>query len=69
MSQQIPTRDLSPDPVKVHQPQMVDLYAKREKIHARAITGFFQNIRNATLTVVMAVFFLLPWLNWDDRQA
>ena len=69
MSQQIPTRDISPDPVKVHQPQVVDLYAKREKIHARAISGFFQNIRNATLTVVMAIFFLLPWLNWDGRQA
>lgn len=69
MSQQIPTRDLSPDPVKVHQPQTMDLYAKREKIHARAIKGFFQNIRNASLAVVMAVFFLLPWLNWDGRQA
>ncbi len=69
MSQQIPTRDLSPDPVKVHQPQMVDLYAKREKIHARAISGFFQNIRNASVTVVMALFFLLPWINWDGRQA
>ncbi len=69
MSQQIPTRDLSPDPVKVHQPQMMDLYAKREKIHARAISGFFQNIRNASLTGVMALFFLLPWINWDGRQA
>ena len=69
MSQQIPTRDLSPDPVKVHQPQMMDLYAKREKIHARSISGFFQNIRNISLFTMMAVFFFLPWLNWDDRQA
>jgi len=69
MSQQIPVKDISPDPVKVYEPQYVDLYAKREKIHARAISGFFQNIRVATLYLTMAVFFLLPWLNWDGRQA
>ena len=69
MSEKIPSRDVSPDPVKVHQPQMMDLYAKREKIHARSISGFFQNLRNASLTITMAAFFLLPWLNWDGRQA
>ena len=69
MSQQIPTRDLSPDPVKVHQPQMMDLYAKREKIHARSISGFFQHVRNVSLFATMALFFLLPWLNWEGRQA
>mgnify|MGYP000735791758 CR=1 FL=1 len=69
MSEKIPSRDVSPDPVKVHEPQMMDLYAKREKIHARSISGFFQNLRNASLTITMAAFFLLPWLNWDGRQA
>ena len=68
MSQQIPTRDLSPDPVKVHEPQMMDLYAKRKKIHARSIDGFFQNIRIATLYLTMTAFFALPWLTWEGRQ-
>ena len=69
MSNQIPTRDLSPDPVRVVQPKSADLYAKREKIHARAITGLFQNIRLVTLYLTMAVFFLLPWIDWEGRQA
>lgn len=69
MSEKISTRDLSPDPVRVVEPQMVDLYAKREKIHARAITGFFQNIRMATIYITMVVFFALPFLNWDGRQS
>ena len=69
MSNQIPTRDISPDPVRVVQPKSADLYAKREKIHARAITGLFQNIRLVTLYLTMAVFFLLPWIDWEGRQA
>ena len=65
----LPTHDISPDPVKIHEPHQIDLYARRQKIHARSITGFFQNIRVLTIWVSMAIFFLLPWVNWDGRQA
>ncbi|MDP2226640.1 MAG: cytochrome c oxidase accessory protein CcoG, partial [Moraxellaceae bacterium] len=68
----IPLRDHSPspaNPVQVHAPKTVDLYAKREKIHARSISGFFQNIRVLTIWVTMAIFLLLPWVTWDGRQA
>ncbi len=65
----LPTRDISPDPVKIHEPELVDLYAKRKKIHARSISGLFQNIRHLTIWVTMAVFVLLPWVTWDGRQA
>lgn len=62
-------KDLSPDPVQVYAPQSLSLYAKREKIHARSISGFFQNIRITTLYLTMLVFFAMPWLNWEHRQA
>lgn len=65
----LPTHDISPDPVKIHTPHTVDLYVRRQKIHARAIAGFFQNIRKLTIWVSLAVFFLLPWVTWDGRQA
>lgn len=65
----LPTKDISPDPVKIHEPELVDLYASRQKIHARSISGFFQNIRHLTIWVTMAVFVLLPWVTWDGRQA
>lgn len=69
MSRKIPTRDVSPDPVQIHEPQLIDLYASRKKIHARSIQGFYQNLRNASLTATLFVFFALPWVNWEGRQA
>lgn len=69
MSNKLPVRDVSPNPVQVHNPHEVDLYARRQKIHARSIKGFFQNIRKLTIWVSLMIFFLLPWLTWDGRQA
>lgn len=46
-----------------------DLYQKREKIYTRKIQGFFQRIRLFTGWPLLAAYFLLPWLNWGDRQA
>jgi cytochrome c oxidase accessory protein FixG len=67
--QRLPTKDVSPDPVKISTPQTVSLYAKREKIHARSITGLFQSIRVYTLWLTMGLFLLMPWVTWEGRQA
>ncbi len=69
MSQKIPTQDQSPNPVNIHQPQQLDLHAKRTKIHPRSIKGFFNNIRHTTMTFVILLYGLLPWVNWEGRQA
>lgn len=45
------------------------LYAKREKIQNRWITGFYQNIRVVTIWITLTIFFALPWLTWGERQA
>jgi cytochrome c oxidase accessory protein FixG len=47
----------------------IDLYQKREKIYTRAIEGHFQRIRLYTGWPLLLGYFLLPWLNWNGRQA
>ena len=47
----------------------LDLYQKREKIYTRKIEGFYQRIRVYTGWPLLLGYFLLPWLQWDGRQA
>ncbi|HEX5277107.1 MAG TPA: cytochrome c oxidase accessory protein CcoG [Fluviicoccus sp.] len=70
MSQKIPTKDRSPDPVNVIDPsEEFDLYAKRKKIHPRTIKGIFQTIRNITMSGMLLAYFALPWVMWEGHQA
>lgn len=39
------------------------------KIYARSVTGRFRSIRWAISAALLGVFFLLPWLRIDGRQA
>ena len=45
------------------------LYAIRQKIQPRAVHGVFANWRVAMVLLTQLVYFGLPWLKWDDRQA
>jgi cytochrome c oxidase accessory protein FixG len=49
------------------------LYAKRQELYPRAKIGdrlgFFQRIRWFTILATQVVFYGLPWLTWNDRQA
>jgi cytochrome c oxidase accessory protein FixG len=45
------------------------LYAIREKIQPRAVHGVFANWRIALVLITQAVYYGLPWLQWDNRQA
>jgi cytochrome c oxidase accessory protein FixG len=47
----------------------IDLYQRREKIYTRRMEGFFQRLRLYTGWPLLLGYFLLPWLNWDGRQA
>ena len=47
----------------------IDLYQRREKIYTRKIEGFFQRIRLFTGWPLLLGYLLLPWLDWDGRQA
>jgi cytochrome c oxidase accessory protein FixG len=45
------------------------LYAIRQKIQPRAVHGMFANWRIALVLITQAVYYGLPWLQWDNRQA
>ena len=48
---------------------VVTLYRKRQKIHPREIGGIFQTWRWVFVFLTQAVFYGLPWLEWNARQA
>jgi cytochrome c oxidase accessory protein FixG len=45
------------------------LYAIRQTIQTRAVHGVFANWRIALVLITQAVYYGLPWLQWDSRQA
>ncbi len=46
-----------------------ELYAKREKVYPREVDGRFARLRAIAVWVLLGIFYLVPWLRWDDRQA
>ncbi|NMG45809.1 cytochrome c oxidase accessory protein CcoG [Aromatoleum toluvorans] len=46
-----------------------DLYVARQKLHVRSIKGVFANWRWALVWLTQILYYGLPWLTWNDRQA
>jgi cytochrome c oxidase accessory protein FixG len=55
--------------VPVDDETMVSLYASREKIQPRSVQGLFANWRWVMVWITQLVFYGLPWLEWNARQA
>jgi len=49
--------------------QVIRLYRSEDKIHPRAVDGFYARWRWALVALTQLVFYGLPWLAWGDRQA
>jgi cytochrome c oxidase accessory protein FixG len=49
--------------------RIVSLYQKQNKIYARAVSGWFAGWRWALVWTTQLVFYGLPWLEWNARQA
>ena len=45
------------------------LYAARQKIYPREIQGRFQSLRVYTVWALLGLFYALPWVTWQGRQA
>ena len=45
------------------------LYAKREKIYPREVHGLFAAFRTAGVAGLLGLYYIAPWLQWDERQA
>lgn len=56
--------DLSENEVNVQ-----SLYAKREKIYPREVHGMFAAFRIAGVSILLGLYYIVPWLMWDGRQA
>ena len=48
---------------------VVSMYVKQQKIYPRAVSGWFAGWRWAMVWATQLVFYGLPWLQWNDRQA
>ena len=45
------------------------MYASAEKIYPREISGRFDKLSSLATIVLLGLFYSIPWLNWDERQA
>jgi len=45
------------------------MYVKQKKIYARAVSGWFAGWRWALVWATQLLFYGLPWLEWNARQA
>ncbi len=45
------------------------LYAKHKKIHPRIIFGFFSRLKALSGVLLLGLYYLIPWLQWDGHQA
>jgi cytochrome c oxidase accessory protein FixG len=48
---------------------VTELYAADKKIYPRAVSGWFAAWRWALVWATQLVFYGIPWLTWNDRQA
>ncbi len=45
------------------------LYAKRQKIYPREVHGLFAGLRTMGVAALLGLYYIVPWLQWDERQA
>ena len=45
------------------------LYAKRQKIYPREVHGMFAGLRVLGVSLLLGLYYVVPWLRWDGHQA
>ena len=48
---------------------VVSLYQKQQRIYPRAVSGLFATWRWSLVWLTQLLFYGLPWLQWNQRQA
>ena len=51
------------------EPELVSMYQKQKTIYPRSVHGWFSKWRWAMVWITQAVFYGLPWMPWNGRQA
>jgi cytochrome c oxidase accessory protein FixG len=44
------------------------LYKKREPIYPKAVDGLFRKIKWQFMAVLLAIYYLVPWIRWDRGE-
>ncbi len=45
------------------------LYIKHQKVYPRRVTGVFARLRVAGVLGLLGLYYFVPWMRWDGRQA
>ena len=45
------------------------LYASDPKIYPRSVSGLFAMWRSIGVLILLGIYYIIPWLEWADRQA
>jgi hypothetical protein len=53
----------------MNKPQSASMYESAKKIYPREIGGRFANLSKIATVTLLGLFYAVPWLNWDERQA
>jgi cytochrome c oxidase accessory protein FixG len=64
----VPARVIPITPVAAA-PELVSLYEKQKKIYPRSVHGWFARWRWTLVWLTQLLFYGLPWLPWNGRQA
>lgn len=56
-------------PIAEEAPKAKSLYEAHKKVYPRSISGYFKNLRWLAIWITQIVFYGMPWLMWNDRQA
>lgn len=56
-------------PTQTDRPRAVALYESAKKIYPREIKGRFASLSKLATNGLLGLFYFMPWLIWDDRQA
>ncbi|OUD09838.1 cytochrome c oxidase accessory protein CcoG [Marivivens niveibacter] len=46
-------------------PEAPKLYAPREPIFPRRVSGFFRNMKWVIMAITLGIYYLTPWIRWD----
>ena len=46
-----------------------ELYARRKKIYPREVHGVFANLRLLGVITLLGLYYVVPWLMWENHQA
>ncbi|PKO88184.1 MAG: cytochrome c oxidase accessory protein CcoG [Betaproteobacteria bacterium HGW-Betaproteobacteria-12] len=57
------------EPAATPAPAPVSFYEKHKIIYAKRVRGLFDNWRIALVLFTQIIFYITPWLQWNDRQA